>query len=51
METDDTILIRTPEINWTPASNIYSESVMCDDKDIVFVKQLTNRLDNIYEMK
>ncbi len=45
METD-AIFIRTPEINWTLASSIYGESVMYDGKDIVFVKQLTNRLEN-----
>ncbi len=44
METD-AIFIRTPEIDWIPASSIYGESVMHDNKDIVFVKQLTNRLD------
>ena len=39
------ILIRTPEMDWTPASFIYGESVMYNNKDMVFVKQLTNRLD------
>jgi hypothetical protein len=41
----DAIFIRTPEASWTPASSIYGESVMYDGKDMVFVKQLTNRLD------
>ena len=45
METD-AIFIRTPEKNWIPASSIYGESVMYDNKEIVFVKQLTNRLEN-----
>ena len=45
METD-AIFIRTQEIEWIPASSIYGESVMHDGKDIVFVKQLTNRLEN-----
>ncbi|MCL5673282.1 MAG: hypothetical protein M1407_01510 [Deltaproteobacteria bacterium] len=44
METD-AIFIRTPEINWTPASSIYGESVMYNNKEIVFIKQLINRLD------
>ena len=43
METD-AIFIRTPEINWTLASSIYGESVMYNGKEIVFVKQLTDRL-------
>ena len=45
METD-AIFIRTPEASWTPASSIYGESVMYDGKDIVFVKQVTKRLEN-----
>ncbi len=44
METD-AISIRTPEASWTLASSIYGESVMYNGKDIVFVKQLTNRLE------
>ena len=43
METD-AIFIRTPETSWTPASSIYGESVLHDGKEIVFVKQLTDRL-------
>ena len=45
METD-AIFIRTPEIDWIPASSIYGESVLHEGKEIVFVKQLTNRLEN-----
>jgi mannose-6-phosphate isomerase-like protein (cupin superfamily) len=41
----DAISIRTPEASWTLASSIYGESVMYNGKDIVFVKQLTNRLE------
>ena len=44
METD-AISIRTPETEWIPASSIYGESVLYEDKEIVFVKQLTNRLE------
>jgi hypothetical protein len=39
------MFIRTPEINWIPASSIYGETVMYDGKEIVFIKQLTNRLE------
>ncbi|MHB8327844.1 MAG: hypothetical protein ACYDB5_10505 [bacterium] len=44
METD-AIFIRTPDVSWTPASSIYGESVLHDGKEIVFIKQLTNRLE------
>ena len=39
------IFIRTSEISWIPASSIYGESVLYEGKEIVFVKQLTNRLE------
>ena len=45
METD-AVFIRTPDIDWTPASSIYGESVLHNGKEIVFVKQLTKRLEN-----
>lgn len=44
METD-TVFIRTPDIDWTPASSIYGESVLYNGREIVFIKQLTNRIE------
>ena len=44
METD-AIFIRTPDMDWTPASSIYGESVLYNGKEIIFFKQLTNRLE------
>ena len=44
METD-AVFIRTPDMDWTPASSIYGESVLYGDREIVFVKQLTNRIE------
>lgn len=42
----DAIFIRTPETSWTPASSIYGEGVLHDGKEIVFIKRLTDRLEN-----
>ena len=44
METD-AVFIRTLDIDWTPASSIYGESVLYGDMEIVFVKQLTDRIE------
>ncbi|MFW0883474.1 hypothetical protein ACMCNP_00185 [Candidatus Acidulodesulfobacterium sp. H_13] len=42
----DAIFIRTPETSWTPASSIYGKDILYDDKEIVFIKRLTDRLEN-----